>query len=95
MQISLSLFDDTNWAVQVSDTGPGISPEAQEYIFDPFRQVDGSMTRLHGGTGLGLSIVKDLATLMGGQVLLNSQPGQGSTFTVLFPFDPVEQFTPD
>ena len=73
------------WALQVSDTGPGIAEEARSYIFEPFRQVDGSMTRAHGGTGLGLSIVKQLTILMGGQITLQSEVGRGSTFTVLFP----------
>lgn len=91
VQIDLTYVDDAHWAMQVSDTGPGIPLDAHEYIFDPFRQVDGSLTRLHGGTGLGLSIVKDLTTLMGGQVVLDSRPGQGSTFTVILPFEPVEQ----
>jgi signal transduction histidine kinase len=69
----------------VSDTGVGIPEEAREYIFDPFRQVDSSMTREHKGTGMGLAIVKQLAHLMGGSVSLESALGQGSTFTVLLP----------
>jgi signal transduction histidine kinase len=54
--------DPAHWAMQVTDSGPGIPKKAQTYIFEPFRQVDGSMTRQHGGTGLGLSIVKQLAS---------------------------------
>ena len=73
------------WAIEVTDTGPGISEEAQQYIFEPFRQEDGSLTRRHGGTGLGLSIVKHLVTLMGGEVSLNTKVGQGSQFMVSFP----------
>jgi signal transduction histidine kinase len=73
------------WAMVVSDTGVGIPEEAREYIFDPFRQVDSSMTREHKGTGMGLAIVKQLAQLMGGSVSLESALGQGSTFTVLLP----------
>ena len=76
---------DNQWIIQVSDTGPGIPVEAWSLIFEPFRQVDGSMTRKHGGVGLGLSIVKQLATLLGGEVSLESEVGRGSTFTVRLP----------
>jgi signal transduction histidine kinase len=75
------------WAMQVIDTGIGIPLEAQAHLFEPFMQVDGSMTRKQAGTGLGLSIVKQLATLMGGEVTLESEVGQGSTFTVLLPLE--------
>ncbi|HEX9926897.1 MAG TPA: ATP-binding protein [Anaerolineae bacterium] len=77
--------DPTHWALQVTDTGPGIPADAQAYIFEPFRQVDGSMTRQHQGAGLGLSIVKQLVDLMGGQITVASKVGQGSTFTVVLP----------
>jgi len=73
------------WAIQVTDTGIGIPLEAQAHLFEPFMQVDGSITRKQAGTGLGLSIVKQLATLMGGEVTLESEVGRGSTFTVLLP----------
>jgi signal transduction histidine kinase len=73
------------WAIQVSDTGPGIPVDAQARIFEPFRQVDGSTTRIYGGTGLGLSIVKQLTTLMAGQITVESKVGQGSTFTIQLP----------
>ncbi len=81
--------DITAWAIEVSDTGPGIPPEAHSYIFEPFRQVDGSITREHQGFGLGLSLVKELALSLEGDVWLNSQMGQGSTFTVVLPYTPV------
>lgn len=77
----------THWALQVSDTGSGIPAEAQSYIFEPFRQVDGSTTRKYSGAGLGLSIVKQLTTLMGGQIALESEIGRGSTFTLTFPLE--------
>ena len=66
--------------LSVCDTGIGVPLEAQQKIFDPFSQVDGSMTRRYGGTGLGLAIVQRLVSLMGGDVGLTSTPGNGSTF---------------
>ncbi|MEJ2746309.1 MAG: ATP-binding protein [Anaerolineae bacterium] len=83
--ISVYSPDENTWAIAVKDTGPGIPESAQTYIFDAFRQVDGSVTRKHEGSGLGLSIVQQLATFMKGQVTLESAPGQGSVFTVILP----------
>jgi len=77
--------DADHWAMQVKDTGQGISKEAQTYIFDAFRQADSSYTRRHTGSGLGLSIVKQLTELMGGDISVQSQLEQGSNFTVVFP----------
>ncbi|MFN8453150.1 MAG: ATP-binding protein [Anaerolineae bacterium] len=85
VQVRLYSPDSHHWALQVSDTGIGIPQEAQTYIFEPFRQVDGSITRGQGGSGLGLSIVKQLTTLMGGQLRLESEVGHGSSFTILLP----------
>ncbi len=72
---------------QVSDTGVGFEPDIQARIFDAFSQADESITRKFGGTGLGLAICKQLVNLFGGSIGVSSQPGRGSTFWFIVPFE--------
>lgn len=69
----------------VIDTGPGISAEDYELVFERFKQTDSSASRKHGGIGLGLPISRALARMMGGDISLSSQIGQGSSFTMIIP----------
>ena len=93
VQIRIYRPDVNHWAVRVSDTGIGIPQKAQALIFEPFGQVDGTITREYDGAGLGLSIVKQLITLIGGNISLTSEIGQGSVFTVLLPLIPIQEVT--
>ena len=70
---------------RVADTGVGISEAAQRFVFDEFRQEDGSATRKYGGSGLGLAIARRLARVLGGDISLSSERGKGSTFEVELP----------
>ncbi len=74
-------------SLSVADSGIGMSAEHVARLFQPFAQADSSTTRRFGGTGLGLSIVRRLAQLMGGDVIVASEPGQGSTFTATLTVD--------
>jgi len=77
---------NTSIQIQVSDTGPGIDPEFLPYVFERFRQADGSTTRTHGGLGLGLAIVRHLVELHGGSIKAeNRTEGPGAILTVSLP----------
>ena len=85
------LAGDGPWVyVRVEDTGSGIASDRLQAIFEPFVQVDMTLTRQHGGTGLGLAISRRLAQLMGGDVTVRSEVGVGSTFLLWLASAPVE-----
>ncbi|MGX9522515.1 ATP-binding protein [Vibrio mediterranei] len=83
--INVEVTDGGMCQFEVKDTGIGITPDRLDSVFEKFEQAEASTTRQFGGTGLGLSIVRSLVELMGGEILVDSKVGRGSTFTVLLP----------
>ncbi|KAL6241541.1 Histidine kinase osmosensor [Rhinocladiella similis] len=85
---------DLSFEFEVEDSGPGIPPEQQKKIFEPFVQGDLGLSKKYGGTGLGLSICAQLAALMGGDISLDSTVGVGSKFTMRIPLRYVSERSP-
>lgn len=85
VQVHVARHTPKQWMIQVKDTGMGIPREAHSSIFEPFQQAQNGITQENRGIGLGLAITKQLVELMGGRIKLDSQIGQGSSFTVLLP----------
>jgi signal transduction histidine kinase len=79
---------DKSLELKVADTGIGIPQDRLADVFDKFRQVDSSETRLYGGVGLGLYIAKRFVAMLGGSIRAESEPGKGSVFTVALPLRP-------
>jgi CheY-like chemotaxis protein len=82
-------YEDDALRLNVKDTGIGIAPEHLNKLFAKFTQADATTTRRFGGTGLGLAIFRDLATLMGGKINVESEVGRGTSFTVVIPLERV------
>jgi signal transduction histidine kinase len=87
IRVSCTMNDETV-SIHVADNGPGIPRDKQEAVFEPFVQLDRGLTRTTDGTGLGLAISRGLARGMGGEILLKSDIGVGSVFTVTIPRAP-------
>jgi two-component system, NarL family, sensor histidine kinase BarA len=91
VRILVDRQDEEMIRIGVMDTGPGISPDQQQHIFEKFRQLDSSATREHSGTGLGLAISRELVQILGGTISVESEPGRGAHFIVVLPIESPEQ----
>ena len=88
VQVAGKLEEPEAIRFSVTDTGPGIAEEDHPRVFEKFNQLDPSVTRAHGGTGLGLTISRELAEMLQGTIELESQLGQGATFSLTLPIAP-------
>jgi len=87
VSIQIGKYTDKNIIISVTDTGLGIQEDKQLAIFEAFQQADGGTSRKYGGTGLGLSISRELAKLLGAEIKVESKINEGSTFSVIIPFE--------
>ena len=91
LRVGLTVENQRPWyAFSVADTGIGIPRHMFDRLFQPFTQADESPTREYGGAGLGLSLAKHYCELLGGDISVESTPGEGSTFTVKIPREPLD-----
>jgi signal transduction histidine kinase/DNA-binding response OmpR family regulator len=86
-------YAEKQLSITIQDSGIGIAPERLPHIFDRFYQVDDSSQRQQEGTGIGLSLVKELVELLKGQINVSSKAGEGTTFTVILPFESIKEIT--